>query len=98
MQCLKREGSDLPTFNIQPDLADRRRRPKRRQKQRREPARLIRLRAIRLAPVAQIHSALAVQIRSARDAGGAMDDPFGGRGDAGGDDMANPFGANPFGG
>ncbi len=100
VQCLKQVGSDLPTFNIQPELetemeAEEAPKPK---------------------PAGSPFDPAASDPFGAGGAdpfgaggadpfgaggadpfgGGAMDDPFGG-GDAGGD-MADPFGANPFGG
>jgi outer membrane protein assembly factor BamB len=94
VQCLKREGSDLPTFNIQPDVQ-----PKTEAKE-----------APKAKPGTSPFDPGASDPFGAggadpfgaggadpfgADAGGAMDDPFGGGDDAG--DMANPFGANPFG-
>jgi outer membrane protein assembly factor BamB len=92
VQCLKPVGSDLPTFNIQPDLE-----PKTEDEVEPKPK-----------PGASPFDPAASDPFGAGGAdpfgaggadpfgGGAMGDPFG-SGDAGGD-MADPFAENPFGG
>ena len=99
VQCLKQVGSDLPTFNIQPELET---------KMEAEEAPKPKAAASPFDPAGSdpFGAGGADPFGGGADpfggggadpfGGGAMDDPFGG-GDAGGD-MADPFGANPFGG
>lgn len=105
VQCLKPVDSDLPTFNIQPDMKPP------------EPVEKDTKKKQGTSPFdpgasdpfgADPFGAGAADPFGAGGAdpfgagagggagGGAMDDPFGGGGDAGGD-MADPFGGNPFG-
>ena len=92
VQCLKPVGSDLPTFNIQPDVqpeAEVQKDPK-------EKAGTSPFDAGGGDPFGADPFGAGAADPFGADAGAAMDDPFGGGGDAGGG-MDDPFGDNPFG-
>ncbi len=100
VQCLKPTDSDLPKFNIQPDVqptTETKESPK--AKTGTSPFDPGASDPFGAGGADPFGAGGADPFGADTGGGGAaMDDPFGGGGAAGGGDMANPFGADPFGG